>query len=124
MKGENYPPSTLYVRICDRRYFTEEYVDKCMDIFDRALARIEEFRFTDEEKYRKLSLRVNKERVSVLFIALSLYPEKYTVGMRKKLLDEMSCYAYETGLVRGWEDAVDKSFLTEEIIHELKLKIL
>ena len=123
MKGENYPPSTLYVRICDRRYFTEEYVDKCMDIFDRALARIEEFRFTDEEKYRKLSLRVNKERVSVLFIALSLYPEKYTVDERKKLVDDMIHYSYMANIVRGFEDAKDKSFLTEEIIHDIRLKI-
>ena len=123
MKGENYPPSTLYVRICDRRYFTEEYVDECMDIFDRALARIEEFRFTDEEKYRKLSLRVNKERVSVLFIALSLYPEKYTVDERKKLVDDMIHYSYMANIVRGFEDAKDKSFLTEEIIHDIRLKI-
>lgn len=94
-----------------------------MDIFDRALARIEEFRFTDEEKYRKLSLRVNKERVSVLFIALSLYPEKYTVDERKKLVDDMIHYSYMANIVRGFEDAKDKSFLTEEIIHDIRLKI-
>ena len=65
--------ATLYVDMVKQQYWPRGYLEGQLALFDKALAAVEKYRSSDPVLFERLTLRIKKERLSVLFFYLNFY---------------------------------------------------
>lgn len=95
--------STLYVDMNKTDYWSKSYIDKCMDIFDRALAKTEALKTSDAATYEKLQTRIRVERLSTIYLLMTLYQSRYSTTEQAAFADEFESYAARHHITHWYE---------------------
>ena len=78
------------------KYWTESLLSQMDDLFDKMIESIEKYKDTDEELYKTLQTRIEKERLSVTFLYLSFYMDELTYDEAKAKIDSFEDYCTAT----------------------------
>ena len=111
-----YAGSDESARMARAEFYPKRYLDRILDIFDRAYAAIEQIE--DEDERALVLERVETESLSPRFILLDLYSYYYNDSQLRTMIEEFRDDAERFGLTHYREDVQNPS----EYKHTIKQK--
>lgn len=99
--------SSIYSDIGSREIWSDSVVDAVSRIFAKAYDKIEHYKTTNPEMYRKLYDRIKELEVSVMFTKLSYYRANYSQYELNAMIDEFNYYTAKFGITLVKEHDVD-----------------
>ena len=111
-----YAGSDESARMARAEFYPKRYLDRILDIFDRAYAAIEQIE--DEDERALVIERVETESLSPRFILLDLYSYYYNDSQLRTMIEEFRDDAERLGLMHYREDVQNPS----EYKHTIKQK--
>ena len=111
-----YAGSDESARMARAEFYPKRYLDRILDIFDRAYAAIEQIE--DEDERALVLERVETESLSPRYILLDLYSYYYNDSQLRTMIEEFRDDAERLGLTHYREDVQNPS----EYKHTIKMK--
>ena len=82
----------IYGDVSNSVLWTQAVVEKMDQAFDKAMASIEKYKSSDPELYETLKIRIMKERLSPIYIKLTILPSYYSESELAQLKEEFKYY--------------------------------
>ena len=82
----------IYGDVSNSVLWTQAVVEKMDQAFDKAMASIEKYKSSDPELYETLKIRIMKERLSPIYIKLTILPSYYSESELAQLKSEFKYY--------------------------------
>ena len=82
----------IYGDVSNSVLWTQPVVEKMDQAFDKAMASIEKYKSSDPELYETLKIRIMKERLSPIYIKLTILPSYYSESELAQLKEEFKYY--------------------------------
>lgn len=82
----------IYGDVSNSVLWTQPVVEKMDQAFDKAMASIEKYKSSDPELYETLKIRIMKERLSPIYIKLTILPSYYSESELAQLKSEFKYY--------------------------------